>query len=181
MSGTKTISDLITDPNALQKGRINIIDAPVSAGKTHFALTVLPKWSSPERILYLIDTTNGEMRLQSNMLKRAAEDPNAAAPVDRLMYSFCDYNMSIRYDEYMKSKTIESQIQNMYGENPIHNQHIDEFREMARTMIDQALKNYSEQIQLDVQTKLNGNPVTMSGLVSEIKKQIYDKLRKAFK
>lgn len=32
------------------------------------------------------------MRLQYNMLKRAAEDPNATAPVDRLMYAFCDYN-----------------------------------------------------------------------------------------
>ncbi len=58
--------------------------------------------------------------------------------------------MPIRYDDYMKSKTIESQIQNMYGENPIHNEHIDEFRDMAKAMIGQALKNYSEQIQLDV-------------------------------
>ena len=74
------------------------------------------------------------------------------------------------YDDYMKSKTIDSQISKMYGENPIHNQHIDEFQQMAKTMIDEALKNYSEQIQLDVQTTLNGNPVTMSGLVSEIKK-----------
>ena len=85
------------------------------------------------------------------------------------------------YDDYMKSKTIDSQIQKMYGENPFHNAHIDEFRAMAETMINEALKNYSEQIQLDVQTTLNGNPVTMSGLVSEIKKQIMDKLRKAFK
>ena len=89
--------------------------------------------------------------------------------------------MPIRYDDYMKSKTIDSQISKMYGENPIHNQHIDEFRDMAQTMIDQALKNYSEQIQLDIKTTLNGNPVTMSGVVSEIKKQIVDKLRKAFK
>ena len=87
----------------------------------------------------------------------------------------------VSYDDYMKSKTVESQVSKMYGENPIHNAHIDEFRDMAKTMIDQALKNYSEQIQLDVQTTLNGNPVTMSGLVSEIKKQIMDKLRKAFK
>ena len=89
--------------------------------------------------------------------------------------------MAIRYDDYMKSKTVESQIHNMYGENPIHNQHIDEFQDLAKTMIDEALKNYSEQIQLDIQTTLNGNPVTMSGLVGEIKKQIMDKLRKAFK
>lgn len=32
----------------------------------------------------------------------------------------------------------------MYGENPIHNEHIDEFRDMAKTMIDQALQNYNE-------------------------------------
>ena len=83
---------LITSQDDLKKGRINIIDAPVSAGKTHFALTVLPTWSSPERILYLIDTTNGEMRLQSNMLKRAEEKPDSAMPVDRLMYAFCNYN-----------------------------------------------------------------------------------------
>ena len=89
--------------------------------------------------------------------------------------------MAIKYDDYMKSKTIESQVRNMYGENPIHNAHIDEFRQMAETMIDQALKNYSEQIQLDVQTTLNGAPCSMSGLVNDIKKQIIEKLRKAFK
>ena len=87
----------------------------------------------------------------------------------------------VSYDDYMKSKTYEAQIHRMYGENPIHNQHIDEFHDMAQAMIDQALKNYSEQIQLDVQTTLNGNPVTMSGLVSEIRKQLMDKLRKAFR
>lgn len=50
------------------------------------------------------------------------------------------------YDDYMKSKTVESQVRKMYGENPIHNAHIDEFRDMAKTMIDQALKDYSEQV-----------------------------------
>ena len=85
------------------------------------------------------------------------------------------------YDDYMKSKTIDSQIQKMYGENPFHNAHIDEFRSMAETMINEALKNYSEQIQLDIQTTLNGNPVSMGGLVADIKKQIMDKLRKAFR
>ena len=87
----------------------------------------------------------------------------------------------VSYDDYMKTKTYESQIQKMYGDNPIHNEHIDEFRQMTETMINEALKNYSEQIQLDIQTTLNGNPVTMSGLVSDIKKQIMDKLRKAFR
>ncbi len=85
------------------------------------------------------------------------------------------------YDDYINSKKVESRVQSMYGENPIHNKHIDEFRNMAQAMIDQALKDYSEQIQLDVQTTLNGNPVSMSGLVADIKKQVMDKLRRAFK
>ena len=85
------------------------------------------------------------------------------------------------YDDYMKSKTVESQVRKMYGENPIHNAHIDEFRDMAKTMIDQALKDYSEQVQIDVQTTLNGRPCTMNGLISDVKKQIYAVLRKAFK
>ena len=81
MLGTKHISDLITDPNALLKGRINIIDAGVSAGKTYFALTTIPEWTSPEKILYLIDTTNGEMRIQQNIIA-----------VSRMNYALCDYN-----------------------------------------------------------------------------------------
>lgn len=83
MTGTKRISDLITKPDALLQGRINIIDAGVSAGKTYFALTQIPKWSSPEKILYLIDTTNGELRIQNNILTEA---------IGRDHYSFCDYN-----------------------------------------------------------------------------------------
>ena len=80
MTGTKRISDLITKPDALLQGRINIIDAPVSAGKTYFALTVLPTWSSPEKILYLIDTTNGEMHIQNNIIA-----------IGRMEYALCDY------------------------------------------------------------------------------------------
>ena len=68
MIGNKTISDLITDKDTLKVGRINIIDAPVSSGKTHFALVILPEWAgNPEKILYLIDTTNGEMSIQRNI------------------------------------------------------------------------------------------------------------------
>ena len=52
MKGNKRISHLITDPAAILPGRINIIEANVSAGKTHFALNTLPAWAgSPERIL----------------------------------------------------------------------------------------------------------------------------------
>lgn len=90
MMGTKHISDLITDPNVLKKGRINIIDAGVSAGKTHFALTVIPQWAgSPERCLYLIDTKHGEMRIQRNILK---ETNNAHDAIARETYAFFDYN-----------------------------------------------------------------------------------------
>ena len=68
MKGTKRISELITNPNFLLTGRINIIEANVSAGKTHFALNTLPAWAgSPERILYLIDTNNGEYRMLENL------------------------------------------------------------------------------------------------------------------
>ena len=84
MIGTKTITDLIIDPNTIKPGRINIIEAPVSSGKTHFALSVLPRWTtSPEKILYLIDTLNGEMHIQTNILART---------IDRNLYAFYDYN-----------------------------------------------------------------------------------------
>lgn len=85
------------------------------------------------------------------------------------------------YEDYIKSKTVDSHVQNTYGENPVHNQHIDEFRQMAETMIDEALRNYSEQVQLDVQTTLNGKPLTMSGLVADVKKQVTEMMRKAFR
>ena len=85
------------------------------------------------------------------------------------------------YDDYMKTKTVESQIRGMYGANPIHNEHIDEFYQMASAMINQALKEHDEQLQIDIQTTLNGSPVSMSGLVADLKKQIVSKLRNAFK
>ena len=89
MIGTKTITDLITDKNTLKEGRINIIDAPVSSGKTHFALNVLPEWAgSPSKILYLIDTTNGEMHLQKNILI-----------VGRQTYAFYDYGKKTTWGE----------------------------------------------------------------------------------
>ena len=81
MKGTKRISDLITTQDALKKGQINIIDAGVSAGKTYFALTTLPKWTNPDKILYLIDTTNGEMRIQQNIIT-----------IGRMDYALWDYN-----------------------------------------------------------------------------------------
>ena len=85
------------------------------------------------------------------------------------------------YDKHNKSSIIESQIRGMYGANPIHNEHIDEFYQMASAMINQALKEHDEQLQIDIQTTLNGSPVSMSGLVADLKKQIVSKLRNAFK
>ena len=62
-----------------------------------------------------------------------------------------------------------------------HDFHRIEFREMCAKMIDDALRQHDQQVQVDVQTTLNGRPCTMSGLVSDVKKQIYAALRKAFK
>ena len=76
------------------------------------------------------------------------------------------------YNDYIKSKMCESQIQRMYGDNPVHNEHIDEFRQMAAAMIQDALREHDQQVELDVQTTLNGRPCTMSGLVSDIRKQV---------
>ena len=91
MLGTKYISDLITDPNTLLQGRINIIDAPVSAGKTYFALAKLLEWAgNPERCLYLIDTTNGELRIQRNIVETA---------IGREAYAFYDYNTKLTWGE----------------------------------------------------------------------------------
>ncbi len=89
MIGTKTISDLFTDKETIKAGRINIIDAPVSSGKTHFALNVLPAWAgSPSKILYLTDTTNGEMRIQRNILT-----------VGRQTYAFYYYGKKTTWGE----------------------------------------------------------------------------------
>ena len=81
MKGTKHISDLITTKDQILAGRINIIEANVSAGKTWFALNTLPQWAgNPERILYLIDTNNGELRIQEHILT-----------VSRQIYALSDY------------------------------------------------------------------------------------------
>ena len=62
-----------------------------------------------------------------------------------------------------------------------HDFHRIEFREMCAKMIEDALKQHDQQVEVDVQTTLNGKPCTMNGLVSDIKKQIYEKLKKAFR
>ena len=65
--------------------------------------------------------------------------------------------------------------------NSAHDFHIIEFEQMCQEMITKALAAHDEQLQVDVQTTLNGRPVTMGGLVSDIKKQITESLRKAFR
>ena len=52
---------------------------------------------------------------------------------------------------------------------------------MCQEMITKALAAHDEQIQIDVQTTLNGKPLTMSGLVADVKKQVTDMMRKAFR
>ena len=61
-----------------------------------------------------------------------------------------------------------------------HDFHRIEFREMCAQMIDEAMRQHDQQLQVDVQTSLNGRPTTMTGLVSDIKKQITSALQKAF-
>ncbi len=62
-----------------------------------------------------------------------------------------------------------------------HDFHRIEFKEMCAQMIDEALRMHDQQVDISVNTTLNGRPCTMSGLVSDVKKQIYAALRKAFK
>ena len=62
-----------------------------------------------------------------------------------------------------------------------HDFHRIEFKEMCAQMIDEALRMHDQQVDISVNTTLNGRPCTMSGLVADVKKQIYAALRKAFK
>ena len=90
MKGFRYLSDLITDPAMLLPGRINIIEANTSAGKTWFALNTIPEWAgSPEKVLYLIDTTNGELRLQQNILT-----------ISRQNYVMADYASGRLFGEF---------------------------------------------------------------------------------
>ncbi len=62
-----------------------------------------------------------------------------------------------------------------------HDFHIIEFEQMCQEMITKALATHDEQLQIDVQTTLNGKPLTMNGLISDVKKQVTDMIRKAFR
>ena len=80
-----------------------------------------------------------------------------------------------KYFQAYKTRMEQSQA------NSAHDFHIIEFEAMCKDMITKALEAHDQQLQVDVQTTLNGAPCTMNGLVNDIKKQIIDKLRKAFK
>ena len=80
-----------------------------------------------------------------------------------------------KYFQDYKSRMEQSQA------DSAHDFHIIEFEAMCKDMITKALEAHDQQLEIDVQTTLNGRPCTMSGLVSDIKKQVYEKLRKAFK
>ena len=69
MRGSKYLSELITDPASILPGKMNLIEANTSAGKTYFAQNTLPQWAgTPKKVLYLIDTINGELRLRQNIV-----------------------------------------------------------------------------------------------------------------
>ena len=52
------------------------------------------------------------------------------------------------YDEYIKNRS--AQFGMPHSDNPIHQEHIVEFQQMCAAMIDQALKEHDEQLQIDV-------------------------------
>ena len=80
-----------------------------------------------------------------------------------------------KYFQNYKTRMEESQAQTA------HDFHIVEFEKLAKEMITEALAQHDQQLQVYVQTTLNGRPITMDGLVSDIKKQVQDALRKAFR
>ena len=77
-------------------------------------------------------------------------------------------------------KLQKEQYERMNAETA-HDFHKIEFREMCAQMIEDALRQHDEQIQIDVKTTLNGRPLTMNGLVADVRKQVTAMLQKAFK
>ena len=80
-----------------------------------------------------------------------------------------------KYFQDYKKRMEESQAQTT------HDWHIVEFESMAKEMITKALAEYNQEVQLDIQTTLNGHPTTFSGMIEGLKKDIVKKLQKAFK
>ncbi len=66
MTGNKYLSEVV-NMDSIKAGQLNIIDAPTGSGKTTFALETLANTvSNKNRMLYLIDTTNGKEQLLKN-------------------------------------------------------------------------------------------------------------------
>ena len=67
MKGTKFLSELV-DCSALQKGKLNVINAPTGSGKSYFALHHIPSLTEDavHNIVYLIDTINGKEQIVRN-------------------------------------------------------------------------------------------------------------------
>lgn len=64
MKGTKYLDEAV-DINEIKSGQLNLIEAPVGSGKSHFALNVLPRGlKDKHNMVYLIDTVNGKQQLQ---------------------------------------------------------------------------------------------------------------------
>lgn len=60
----KYLSELV-DCSELQKGRLNVIQAPTGSGKTYFALHHIPSLTQDalHNVVYLIDTINGKEQI----------------------------------------------------------------------------------------------------------------------
>ena len=80
-----------------------------------------------------------------------------------------------KYFQAYKSRMEEQNAQTA------HDWHVVEFESMTKEMITKALAEYNQEIQLDIQTTLNGHPTTFSGMIEGLKKDIVRKLQKAFK
>ena len=64
MKGTKYLDEAV-NIKEIRSGRLNLIEAPVGSGKSHFALNVLPReLNDKHNMVYLIDTVNGKQQLQ---------------------------------------------------------------------------------------------------------------------
>ena len=80
-----------------------------------------------------------------------------------------------KYFQAYKARMEQSQA------DSAHDFHIIEFEQMCKEMITKALAEYTQEVQLDIQTTLNGHPTTFSGMIEGLKKDIVKKLQKAFK
>ncbi len=67
MTGTKYLSELV-DCSALQKEKLNVVQAPTGSGKTYFALQHIPSLANDavHEVVYLIDTINGKEQIVRN-------------------------------------------------------------------------------------------------------------------